>query len=186
MASIFTHAVAAAALGVAFHRPGWSARFWALGAACAIVPDADVVGLPLGVPFYQMFGHRGVSHSLVFAAVLAAVAVALGVPRGLPGASRASLWLYFFLATASHGVLDALTNGGPGVAFFAPFDDTRYVLPWRPIVVSPIGIRPFFSAWGARVIVSELWWVWLPSLVFACLALIARRRSERRWRLRTR
>ena len=45
---------------------------------------------------------------------------------------------------ASHGVLDALTDGGPGVAFLAPFDDTRYFFPWRPIRVSPLW-RGFFS-----------------------------------------
>ena len=102
---------------------------------------------------------------------------ALGLQRGVPGLSPARLWLYVFLATASHGLLDALTNGGPGVAFFAPFDDTRYFFAFRPIVVSPIGIRPFFSAWGARVIVSEVGWIWLPALVFVGLAVIARRRT---------
>jgi len=35
------------------------------------------------------------------------------------------LFAYLFLATASHGVLDAMTNGGLGVAFFSPFDNRR-------------------------------------------------------------
>jgi len=55
------------------------------------------------------------------------------------------MWMYFFLATASHGLLDALTDGGLGVAFFAPFDNHRYFLPWRPIHVSPIGAGRFFT-----------------------------------------
>src|SRR6267378_8050335 len=60
------------------------------------------------------------------------------------------LWRFFFLATASHGLLDAMTNGGLGVAFFAPFCDTRYFLPWQPIVVSPaIDPRALRSAWPA-------------------------------------
>jgi len=177
VASAFSHAIAAAAIGSAFYRRGLPARFWVLGAACAIVPDADVIGVALGVPFRSLFGHRGLSHSLVFAAVLAAVVVPVFFARMGTEASPARLWLYFFLATASHGVLDALTNGGPGIAFFAPFDNARYFLPWRPVVVSPIGIRPFFSEWGLRVIESELRWVWLPSLVFASLAVTVRRHA---------
>jgi hypothetical protein len=31
------------------------------------------------------------------------------------------LWIYFFVATASHGLLDAMTDGGMGVAFFFAF-----------------------------------------------------------------
>jgi inner membrane protein len=164
--TIFTHALVAGALGPAFRRAGWPARVWWLGAGCAILPDADVVGLPFGVPLGSLLGHRGLTHSLAFAAALAAVVAPRVVPRG----SRLALWLYLFVATASHGVLDALTDGGIGIAFFAPFDTGRYYLPWRPIVVSPLGLRPLFSAWGAAVLVSEVLWVWLPSAFFALVA----------------
>ncbi|HMH49841.1 MAG TPA: metal-dependent hydrolase [Candidatus Acidoferrum sp.] len=179
MASAFSHAIAAAAIGSAFYRRRLPARFWVLGAACSIVPDADVIGVVLGVPFRSVLGHRGLTHSLVFAAVLAAVVVLVFFARMHAEVSPARLWLYFFLATASHGVLDALTNGGPGIAFFAPFDNDRYFLPWRPVVVSPIGIRPFFSEWGLRVIESELAWIWLPSLICAGLVVVVRRRRDR-------
>lgn len=180
MASAFSHAVAAAAIGAVFSRRGWPVRFWVLGAACAIVPDADVIGVPLGISFGSVLGHRGLSHSLLFAAALAAVVVALGFLHVPESVSRVRLWLYFFLATASHGVLDALTNGGPGIAFFAPLDNTRYFFPVRPVVVSPLGIRPFFSEWGLRVIESELVWIWLPSIIFAALVVVARRRISPR------
>jgi inner membrane protein len=175
MASAFSHAVSAAAIGAMFSHRGWPVRLWVLGAACAVAPDADVVGVPLGIPFGSALGHRGLSHSLLFAAVLAVV-VARWCGRLPENVSRPRLWLYLFLATASHGVLDALTNGGPGIAFFAPLDNTRYFFPLRPIVVSPIGIRPFFSEWGLRVIESELLWIWLPSLIFAGLVVFVRRR----------
>ena len=74
-------------------------------------------------------------------------------------------WLliaHFFLVTASHGVLDAMTDGGLGIAFFAPFDNSRYFLPWRPVMVSPIGVAPFFSHYGLDVLISEFVWIWLP------------------------
>lgn len=159
------------------YRPQWPARTWVLGVACAILPDADVVGLFLGIPFGSPLGHRGLSHSLPFAAAVAAVVVAVGFRHVPEGVSGPRLWLYLFLATASHGVLDALTDGGPGIAFFAPFDNARYFFPFRPIVVSPLGIRPFFSGWGLRVIESELIWIGVPCLVVAVLAIRLHRRS---------
>ena len=174
MASAFSHALVAGAIGAAFHRPGWPARAWILGVACAIAPDADVIGVALGVPFRSLLGHRGLSHSLLVAAVLAAAVVALGFRSRSTTVSARRLWLYFFLATASHGVLDALTNGGPGIAFFAPFDTARYFFPWRPVLVSPLGLRPFFSDWGLRVLESELLWIWLPSLIFVAAVGIVR------------
>ena len=67
-----------------------------------------------------------------------------------------------FLVTVSHGILDALTNGGLGVAFFSPFDTTRYFFPWRPISVSPVGVGQFFSAQGVAILASEIEYVWLP------------------------
>jgi len=73
--------------------------------------------------------------------------------------------LLFFFITASHGLLDALTDGGLGVAFFSPFNTRRYFFPWRPLHVSPIGAVSFFSPRGVRVLQSELVWVWLPVLV---------------------
>lgn len=179
MASAFSHAIAAGAIGAALYQRGWPGPVWVLGAACSILPDADVIGVAFGIPFRSVLGHRGLSHSLPFAVVVAALVVALGVRKTPDGVSRWRLGLYFFLATASHGVLDALTNGGPGIAFFAPFDETRYFFPFRPVVVSPLGIRPFFSEWGLRVLGSELIWIWLPSLICAGLVVIVRRRLNR-------
>jgi inner membrane protein len=173
MASLFSHAAAALAIGACFARPGVPKRVWALGAFAAMLPDADVAAFALGIPYEHMLGHRGLTHSLLFAAALAAVlALAAGTTRGM---SRAVLWLYLFLATASHGALDALTNGGLGVAFLAPFDAHRFFFPVRPIQVSPIGIARFFTARGWTVIRSELVWIWLPSALLAAGALTVRR-----------
>jgi inner membrane protein len=139
---------------------------------CAVLPDADVLTFAFGVPYGSMFGHRGLTHSLAFALLLAFAVVALFF-RDEP--NRKALVLFFFLATASHGALDALTNGGLGVAFFAPFSGARYFFPFRPVVVSPIGVGSFFSEWGLAVIESELLWVWLPAGAVVSLVLIFRR-----------
>jgi len=66
------------------------------------------------------------------------------------------------MCTASHSLLDAMTTGGLGVAFFSPFENARYFLPWRPIQVSPMGFKKFFSEWGLEVIKSELIWIGIP------------------------
>src|SRR5215207_7843556 len=99
MASAFTHAFFAAAMGGAYARGRVPARFWVLSALCAVLPDADVLAFAFGVPYGSMFGHRGFTHSLVFAALLG-VAVAAVFFRDAPnGAAHA---LFFSLATASH------------------------------------------------------------------------------------
>ena len=63
-----------------------------------------------------------------------------------------------------------MTDGGLGVAFFAPFDDTRYFFPFRPIKVSPIGLS-FFSARGLDVIWSEFLLVCIPGTIIAAAVL---------------
>jgi inner membrane protein len=166
MASAFTHAIAGLAIGTAFRRPGLPARFWALGAVGATMPDLDGVGFWLGVPYESIFGHRGFTHSLVFAALFATAG--LLAFRGERYADiRARVWIYLFLATASHGMLDAMTSGGGGIAFFAPFVNDRYFFPWRPILVSPMSISRFFTARGLAILASEFRWVWVPAGLFA-------------------
>lgn len=92
--------------------------------------------------------------------------------------SRFGLFGYLFLATASHGVLDAITNGGLGVAFFSPFDNTRYFLPWRPVRVSPIGVTRFLTPRGFAILQNEVVWIWLPAILFAAIVLAFRRKGE--------
>ena len=140
MASLFSHAVAALGVGACFYKPGIPKRVWAIGVACSVIPDFDVIGFRLGIRYGDFWGHRGFTHSLVFATILASAIVLLVFRDGLPNISPLSMWIYFFLATASHGLLDSMTDGGLGVAFFAPFDNHRYFLSWTPIRVSPIGI----------------------------------------------
>jgi inner membrane protein len=167
MPTVLTHAVAALGLGTLFYRREVPKGIWALGAVCSALPDLDVVAFRFGIPYEHMLGHRGLSHAPLFAAALAAIVVALFFRRGVPGLGRGALWLFLFLATASHGVLDALTDGGRGVAFLAPFSDERFFFPFQPIEVSPISIRRFLTGRGREVLRSEVLWVWLPAMLLA-------------------
>jgi inner membrane protein len=169
MPTIFSHAIFAAVSGKAFLKKPVSKWFWVLMAICAIIPDADVVTRYFGVARGSLFSHRGFTHSIFFAllfggltALFAQKFVKIKLPFG-------KLFIFFALATFSHPFLDMLTNGGSGVALFAPLSNARFAFPWRPIEVSPIGLR-FFSDRGWTVIASEILWVWLPALVFLLLA----------------
>ena len=175
MASVFSHAVAALGIGACFYRPGTPPRVWMAGVACSVMPDLDVIGFRFGIRYGDFWGHRGFTHSLLFAALLAPPMAFIGFWRRLPSIGRVPLWSYLFLAAASHGFLDAMTDGGLGVAFFSPFDNHRYFLPWTPIRVSPIGLGRFFSPRGLEVLQSELLWIWLPAAVLAIAAWVVRR-----------
>ncbi|GGY22671.1 hypothetical protein GCM10008098_14970 [Rhodanobacter panaciterrae] len=141
-----------------------------------MLPDADVLTFKLGIAYADAFGHRGARHSIAFALLPALLAAALYKPL------RTSAWqaaAFVGLSAVSHPLLDALTNGGLGVALGWPLDNHRFFFPWRPIEVSPIGVR-FFSMHGWQVIESELLWVWLPTGALALLLWQLRRRHERR------
>jgi inner membrane protein len=173
MPTVMSHAVVGLALGTLTSFPHRRRAFWLASAMLPVLPDLDVLGRALGIPFYSAWGHRGISHSFAAAAVVGIVAARLLHHR--LEAPLTPLAVYFAVITASHGVLDALTNGGPGVAFFAPFDSTRYFFPWRPIPVSPLASH-FFSAWGWRVFVAELAMIWLPAGLVALIARVLVRR----------
>lgn len=177
MPSIFTHAAVALGIGACFY-PNVSKQALAGGAVCSAIPDLDVIGFSFGIHYGDAFGHRGFTHSLVFAALLATVATVL-MNANPSRRDLLLLWTYLFLATASHGFLDAMTDGGLGVAFFAPFSTVRYFLPWTPVRVAPIGLFRFFSARGLSVFLSELVWIWIPTALLATTASILRHESVR-------
>lgn len=169
MASLFGHGVLGYTLSkVADRKSDKLLVFLAIGSA--ILPDLDVLAFNFGIPYLHPLGHRGFTHSIVFALFWAgALAVMLGKTRKL---------LYFItlcFATVSHGVLDALTTGGKGVGFLIPFNNDRFFFGFRPIKVSPIGVSKFFSEWGIQVILSELKYIAIPcAMVLLFLYLLKR------------
>jgi inner membrane protein len=165
--SAFTHAVAATALGCAFRWKGAPAKFWIAGMACAVAPDLDSIGFAFGVRYGDLWGHRGLTHSLAFALVLALLVASSVFRKELRSGTGPRVLAYLFLASASHGILDGFTNGGLGVAFLSPFDPHRYFFPWRPLEVSPINVRRFLHGRGLEIIRNEALWVGLPSVAFA-------------------
>lgn len=174
MASAFSHAFVALVLGKVPRHAVFTWPVLFLGMTCSVIPDLDVIGFYFGIHYADLWGHRGMTHSLFFAGLLSAALVAM-LYRNRARAAQAGIFVYLFLCTASHGVLDAMTDGGLGIAFFTPFDTTRYFFPFRPVAVSPIGIADFFSTDALHILASEITWVWLPSMGILLLTHLVKR-----------
>ncbi len=171
MPTVFTHVVAAGAATQLFAPRELRNRVLFFSVLASILPDIDVLGFYFGIRYEDTLGHRGFFHSFAFALLLAVFIVSTFFRRFSVFSRTWILWvLYFFCVTASHGILDGFTNGGLGIAYFSPFDDTRYFLPWRPILVSPIGVTGFLTAYGAKVLLAEILVVWVPiGIVLFCV-----------------
>lgn len=159
MASIFGHGVVGFTITKLI---GNKQTKWLLLAAIfsAILPDFDVITFKLGIAYQHPLGHRGFTHSIFFA-ILWALVLMLTIGRN----NKLIWFLVIFLSTISHGIFDAMTSGGEGVGFFIPFNNDRFFFSFREILVSPLGIKKFFSGWGLRVVLSEIKFIVIPSLL---------------------
>ena len=182
MPTILTHAAVPLAIGLGLGPRAISPRLLVAGIAASMAPDLDALGLRLGIAYSDIDGHRGLMHSLAFAALLALVAAMAARPLRT---TRARAFAFVLACAASHGLLDMMTTGGLGVAWFWPLSDTRHFLPWRFIKVSPLTVARLLGPRGEAVIVSELWTVWLPAAL-ACAALALARVTLMRARRRAR
>jgi inner membrane protein len=139
--------------------PSEGGRVCAVAAACAALPDIDVIGWLLHLSDASLFSHRAITHSLAFALVTAAVAA---------WTQRSNrLFVILGLALLSHGFLDALSTYSVGIAFLAPFSMERFRFLWTPLG-SPNGAL-------AGQLVQEAVVVLLPAVVLAWLGLKVRR-----------
>jgi len=165
MASAFGHAAVALAGSAAFAKEIRKPEIIFTGVICSILPDADVIAFRFGIAYEHWLGHRGITHSFFFALIFSLL-LSYAISKLMNIKAWKALWLYLFICTASHGILDAMTTGGAGVALLGPFDNDRYFLPFRMIRVSPLGISNFFSPWGIKVLINEFKWIGIPCLVF--------------------
>lgn len=187
MCTAFTHAFVAAGLGLAWfpRTRAWPIRW--LAPVLAAAPDLDYGLHSYGVEYGDLWGHRGMTHSLLFAFVAALVVVlwpcrrcdALEDVRPL-GGRWWSLLAFFFVVIASHGAIDAFTDGGLGIAFLSPFDPTRYFAPWTPVPVPNLGIAGMFTRYGLHVLLSEMAMIWLPAGAICATIFALRRAGSRR------
>lgn len=176
MPTILTHPAVPLAIGVALGSRAVSKPLLLAGVIASALPDLDVIAFRFGLAYAHDFGHRGASHSILFALVMGLLASLAARPLR---ASRGLAFLFVFVAGLSHPLLDMCTNGGLGAALWWPFSDERFFFPAQVIEASPLSLRRFLSPAGAKVLGSELLWVWLPCMAVALAALLVRRRKSR-------
>ncbi len=162
MPTIVTHAAVPLCLGLGLGSRIIPPRLLLAGVAIAMLPDADVLAFKLGVAYGHVFGHRGFTHSLLFAFALPTLAMLF---HRQFRASAATVLSFLLVSLLSHSLLDSLTTGGKGVGWLWPWRDERFFAPWQVIRVAPFQLEAYLTARGEAVILSELYWVWLPGVV---------------------
>ena len=143
-------------------------RVCIVAAACAALPDIDVLWSPLHVADTSPFAHRAITHSLAFALIGALVITALFFRSEQWREQRSRIALVLGLALLSHGCLDSLSRYSLGIEFFAPFSAQRFRFPWTPLG-DPSGLAGQLS--------QEALVVFLPAVLIGWLGLRIRRRS---------
>lgn len=70
MPTVITHAAVPLCIGLGLGSKVIPPRLLFAGIILAMLPDADVLSFKFGVAYGNVFGHRGFTHSLVFAFVV--------------------------------------------------------------------------------------------------------------------
>jgi inner membrane protein len=86
----------------------------------------------------------------------------------------ATVWSFLLVSLLSHSLLDSLTTGGKGVGWLWPWRDERFFALWQVIRVAPFKLEAYLTARGEAVILSELYWVWLPGVVLMRVLILLR------------
>ena len=93
MPMLITHAAIPLSLGFGPGRIIIAPLLRLAGVALAMLPDADVLAFKFGVVYDNIFGHRGFTHSVLFALVVPLLCLVMGCRKFYCGLSLL-LWLY--------------------------------------------------------------------------------------------
>lgn len=160
MPTPISHATVGYALGIWTQRGVPVRRVCIAAAACAALPDIDVLLFP-------WVEHRAITHSLTFALVVALLASWIVFPGTKWREGRWRIALVLGIAILSHSCLDALSHYSFGIEFFAPFSEQRYRFFWTPLG-DPAGRL-------SHQLLQETLVVLLPALVLLWLGLRTKR-----------
>lgn len=172
---------------------GW--WFWVISTIIAVLPDIDVT---FRQEYMSLFGHRGFTHSIFFAVVVGMISAFISVPFVVDRIDADTmfswrLWsliAFYSGCTLSHSVQDSLVcrlvwdsvaqkyekkcfDIGP--AYLSPFSNTRNTMChcYHPILVSPLGVRAFFTEYGLKVLLSEFYYLALPLVLLNVITYVA-------------
>ena len=114
MPTIVTHAAVPLCLGLGLGRKIIPTRLLFAGMVLSMLPDADVLSFKLGVAYANEFGHRGFTHSLLFAFFVPILCL---LETRWFRASILRVWSFLTVSLLSHSLLDSVTTGGMGVGW---------------------------------------------------------------------
>lgn len=117
-----------------------------------MLPDADA-GMHFFVKYGHDFGHRGASHSILFAVVFGLLLAWLLQRFGTAEKTRrvlGQMTLVFSLLMITHGVTDAMTTGGKAPSLLWPIQSEGVWMPERFIPVSPMGSGLVRTKWSQK------------------------------------
>lgn len=166
MAIFITHGIFASLFSFLWREKKTKFTVFILIFLASILPDIDFLFEEKGS---GMLSHRGFTHSLFFSAITGVVFSAFFLSVVKSFNQSLLLMLIFFLASASHSCLDALTDANYGVCFFCPFSDERYFAPFTVFSSYTSGVyKKGFRSGGNNVWISllpEILIVWIPTFM---------------------
>jgi len=166
-----THALVPLVTAVSFGKRPLPWRLVIAAMIAATLPDLDAIWkhfLHLGSG--SIYSHRGAAHSL-FAALL--VGAILSIFCKWFRVQRLTAAVVIAASTASHGLLDMMTDGGEGVAYLWPVTSVRLFADWRPLHSTQVH-RAHFVGEALLRIRSEIWQLVLPMTAIMLLAVAGR------------
>lgn len=165
MPTVLTHLAPPVAAALALGRARVPPKMLLAGMLAAVVPDLDGLAYVLGASgslYGSFLGHRGFTHTVLFAGLMGVLGLWL---CRLWGGKPWQGFVWLAACTLSHPLLDMMTSGGAGIALWAPFSTQREFAPWRPVRVAPMHASQLFTSRGAAVMLSEFKYIWMPLLL---------------------
>ena len=172
---------------------GW--WIWIVCTILAPLPDIDYFFMQ---EYESVCGHRGFTHSLLFAlltSIIVNIIVHFASNEWSKNIPLMQCWesilflLFYFGVTISHSVEDSMVcferidpqTGkkikvpfGISPAYFSPFSNKRTYMCscYYPILVSPLGIKRFFTPYGKQVLKSEFVYIVVPMSALAVICFV--------------
>ena len=149
-----------------------------IGALAGMAPDLDIFIRSSKDPLLFLEFHRQFTHALVFIPVGALLCALVFYPFAKSRLSFVQIYLFSFLAYATHGLLDACTSYG--TQLFWPFSDKRVA--WNtvsiidPLFTVPILVLIVLAAFKNRAIFARVAFVY--AVVFLSLGIVQKQRAE--------
>ncbi len=149
-----------------------------IGALAGMAPDLDILIRSANDPLLFLEFHRQFTHSLVFIPFGALLCALVFYPFIKSKLSFSQIYLFSFLAYATHGLLDACTSYG--TQLFWPFSNER--IAWNtvsiidPFFTLPVVLFVLIAAYKKRPGYAQMGFAY--AVLFLCLGVVQKNRAE--------